>query len=1184
MEVRNTFDVQAFLEGENNKKNIIGIETSNENNVAILFTHDVITQEKGYNYVKFEPFLYVKDLAALGIPFYDGMNDTKKNNAKALGIKFTKRLKDNGHQRVKDGYVYKVTSTISFKAIVDFFKKGGIDIYHEDYQHLFIRFNVSEQFLIQHKMRLFKGVKKYQQLHKLYFDIETTGLDASVDRVFLIGVKLNWNPITKEYADYDIIYEASEAENDEEERNIIIDFFKLINATYPDLIIGHNIYNFDWVFLLKRAEILEINLDEHIKPKFNLEVPKYKKMISTRKSMIKLGAEVEEYVETKLYTHTIVDTAHAVRRAMGQNTDIKSWSLKYIAEYHDVAKKNRVYVPGDKIYSLWKEDNTLFTFNSNNKYIIFNSEHLKSLRSFYKKFILGKEINDDYETWYKENYKFFYDLDSNFYNSNELDDNLIEHFLQEISFSKDDKGKTYSLLSGRDIIKQYLRDDLHETKAVDEIYCEPNFFDAMITPASYERISTMGNTAWWKLILVAYYFHTDKAIPSTKTKRKITGGLNRLIKIGYNKRVFKGDFAGLYPSLMEFYKIFPNFDIDQVFENILIFLGTKRNEYKKMMKKYEDLADYEEAKYYDLLQRPLKLRRNSGFGAEAAANIFPWGEPDLAEKITCFGRQHMRDFVYWMKHNYGFEPLVMNTDGCNFETPEEIDFYYVHLIDKKTNGQIYTTKVKSEHKDEYLNKLRLEGYPFDEEKHIVKLEYNIDLIIDEYNNTRLTKPMKIDNDGVFISTINLAKNNYANYYIDAKGKEKIKMVGGSFHNVNLQKFIKEFIDEGVKLLIKEKGYEFQTLYIETLKQCYYGNIPALKIASKDKVKYTFDEYRKRFETKNKNGKDLPRLAYMELLMKEGVEKKKGEVVLYVNNGTKKTDTDINTGVLIDERAIESNPNLVVDYNVKRYVEIFNKRVKPLLCVFKEEVAQNFLVDKPDDFKYFTEEDLKLVSKNLKELEEAEVRIKAEKVREKGLKKINAEFEKQFKKLNKMIKPKKDKSVELTQEEYEIKLNEIIEEKNSKLAELEIEVKNSLIQFDEDESVKINFNYNEKSFDEDSDEDNIDKEVRSGDLKDVFTLDEKEVNFWLTRTFLDPRDIFENFYLSKDSKRFQRHVELIEKAKEFINNTPKFRELQERGKVKFKGEYYTKGDIVFDKEDDNLVVYYFHPNDGLKKIV
>jgi DNA polymerase elongation subunit (family B) len=1176
------FNIQSFLEGENDKKHIVGLESTNEDIYVTLFLHNITTHEKTYQKVKYEPFIYVKDLAALNIPFYEGMNETKKENAKKYGIKFSKRLKDYEHDRVKEGYVYKVTSTISYKAILDFFQKGGVDVYHEDNQNLFIKFNVPEQFLMYNKMRLFKGIKKYQQLHKYYFDIETTGLDPNVDRVFLVGCKLNWNPITKEYNDYDIIYEASEPDNDESESKIIIDFLKLINASCPDLIIGHNIYNFDWYFLLKRAELLNIDVTKYIKPKFGLEVPFKKKMVSSRKSLIKLGAEVEEYIETKLYTYTIIDTAHAVRRAMGQNTDIKSWSLKYIAEYHDVAKKNRVYVPGDKIYSIWRDDNTLFTLHSNNKYIIFQPSHLVSLRNFYKKYVLGKDVNDDVDSWYKDNYKFFHDLDLEFYNTNELTETIIDHFKENISFDREDNSKKFILLSGREIVKQYLRDDLHETKAVDEIYCESNFFDAMITPASYERTSTMGNTAWWKLILVAYYLHTDKGIPNIKSKRKITGGLNRLLKIGFNRRVFKGDFAGLYPSLMEFYKIFPNFDIDQIFELILIYLGTKRNEYKKTMKHYEDIANYEEAKYYDLLQRPLKIRRNSGFGAEAAANIFPWGDPDLAEKITCFGRQHMRDFVYWMKNNYGFEPLVMNTDGCNFETPEEIDYYNVHLIDKNTKETIYTTKIKSEHKNEHKDKLRLEGYEFDEEKHNINLVYNIDLIIDEYNSTRLTKPMKIDNDGVFISTINLAKNNYANYFIDAKGKEKIKMVGGSFHSVNLQKFVKEFIDEGVKLILKEKGGEFQKLYIETLKQCYYGNIPAIKIASKDKVKYSFQEYKRRFESTNKNGKSLPRLAYMELLMKDGFERNKGEVVYYVNNGTKITDTDINSGTLIDERAIESNPNLVVDYNVKKYISIFNKRVKPLLCVFKDEVSENFLVDNPDDFKYFTDEDLVLVSKNLKDLEEREIRMKTEKKKERGLKAIQKEFDKEFKKLNSLLK-----KGEITQEEYDSKVDEITKLKEEKNKDLDVEIRNMLIEFDENESIEIDFdyeNYYTKMVDEDSEDDNIDREVRTGDLKDVFTLDEKEVDFWLTRTFLDPRKIFPEFYMPKESKSLQKHLQLIQSVNEFIDSNEQFVKYRESGNIKFKGEYYTKGDFVFDKEGEKVSVHYFDHNEGLKKIM
>ena len=48
-----------------------------------------------------------------------------------------------------------------------------------------------EQYLVQKKKRLFKGIDEYDDVHRLVFDTETTGLDPVVDRIILIGLKDN---------------------------------------------------------------------------------------------------------------------------------------------------------------------------------------------------------------------------------------------------------------------------------------------------------------------------------------------------------------------------------------------------------------------------------------------------------------------------------------------------------------------------------------------------------------------------------------------------------------------------------------------------------------------------------------------------------------------------------------------------------------------------------------------------------------------------------------------------------------------------------------------------------------------------------------------------------------------------------------------------------------------------------
>lgn len=65
--------------------------------------------------------------------------------------------------------------------------------------------------------------------------------------------------------------------------------------------------------------------------------------------------------------------------------------------------------------------------------------------------------------------------------------------------------------------------------------------------------------------------------------------------------------------------------------------------------------------------------------------------------------------------------------------------------------------------------------------------------------------------------------------------------------------------------------------------------------------------------------------------------------------------------MISEKDIMSNPNMTGDYNVDRYIAIFNKRIEPLLVVFKPEIRDDILVEEPSKRQYFTKTQCELVN-------------------------------------------------------------------------------------------------------------------------------------------------------------------------------------------------------------------------------
>jgi DNA polymerase, archaea type len=89
------------------------------------------------------------------------------------------------------------------------------------------------------------SVKPYEQLTKLYIDIETTGLDPLVDRVLMVG-------LMSQTGEKVII-------TDPDERVILTRTIEYLRANKPDCLIGHNLINFDVPFIATRCRINKIS-------------------------------------------------------------------------------------------------------------------------------------------------------------------------------------------------------------------------------------------------------------------------------------------------------------------------------------------------------------------------------------------------------------------------------------------------------------------------------------------------------------------------------------------------------------------------------------------------------------------------------------------------------------------------------------------------------------------------------------------------------------------------------------------------------------------------------------------------------------------------------------------------------------------------------------------------------------
>ena len=225
--------------------------------------------------------------------------------------------------------------------------------------------------------------------------------------------------------------------------------------------------------------------------------------------------------------------------------------------------------------------------------------------------------------------------------------------------------------------------------------------------------------------------------------------------------------------------------------------------------------------------------------------------------------------------------------------------------------------------------------------------------------------------------------------MDAKGK--IKLTGNSIKSKKLPLYIEEFLDRGIKLLLEGRGKEFIEYYYEYLQLIFDKKIALSKIAQRAKVKLTLDDYKKRLTQKTKAGNSMSRMAHMELAIQNNLNVNLGDVIMYVNNGMKASQGDVQKltakqikdtnqlrklenpnaveivdGVqvncyMLDANILETNPNTTGDYNVPRAVVTFNKRIEPLLVVFQQEVRDGLIVNDPAERGIFTTSQCELIN-------------------------------------------------------------------------------------------------------------------------------------------------------------------------------------------------------------------------------
>ena len=736
--------VSTFLDGYDPMERIVNFDYEYDKEYMTIYYRDE-NDNRCKTTEPFYPFLWATKDACLKLCNQD------RNELIALMRKYGVMSKaldvtnSNGEvvEEILNGYTYMfyATKPMSYGKFLDFFKEAGNPVYSskktdENARPSFTDQPVSkkssrqylvvtpvEQFMISTGKRMFKGYDDYDQCLRLIFDLETTGLNTNTDRIEQFGIRFN-RPVKYkgEYMTFERTYRTegtTKEELDASELKNIENFIKIIYTFRPDIITAHNGEAFDWNILIGACIRLGTTIEEMSKKYFDgKSITKNK-----RETILKLGGEIETFNQTIVPGTIITDSLHAVRRAQALDSNMLFSNLKYVTKYSKIVKPNRVYVPGDKISEYWNDTTHRFFFNEEDGdwYIydptfepkVITPDPTKTVEYFQTLLNHDKEVNEVSGGTIERKY-------SDFQTAENLYDEYIKGIELENTNATTRKGKNgdkftvytknvildgYEEVTGQYIVNRYLLDDLWECDKVEHRYNTSNFLICKMLPVPFQKCCTMGTAGQWKAMMLAWSYENDLAIPPFGESKTFTGGLSRLLKVGFVDNVAKFDYNSLYPSIILTWGISDPKDLMGAMLHFLEYVLTNREKYKGLGKKASKAAekikerlhnrDYatkeegnalrlemerlkSEEAFNDKKQLPLKIFGNSFFGSYGAPNVFNWASIDCAERTTCTGRMALRLMIYYF-NNLGYSPIV--GDSFTPDTPLFIKWKDSGLID-----------------------------------------------------------------------------------------------------------------------------------------------------------------------------------------------------------------------------------------------------------------------------------------------------------------------------------------------------------------------------------------------------------------------------------------------------------------------------------------------------------------------
>ena len=195
-----------------------------------------------------------------------------------------------------------------------------------------------EQYFVSTGRTYFRDLS-FDDLHRMQFDLETTGLNPERDRIFMIALRYPSG-----------VTDTLEAPSDgnDGEAALIRELMAQVNAMDPDVIENHNLHGFDLPFLARRAQILGVPLGlGRVGP------PGLRVRAARRGPAENSAGRRVRYVAPG---RGLIDTMDAVLRYDFATRELPNHGLKSVARHLGIAGPDREQIRGDQIYAVYRCD------------------------------------------------------------------------------------------------------------------------------------------------------------------------------------------------------------------------------------------------------------------------------------------------------------------------------------------------------------------------------------------------------------------------------------------------------------------------------------------------------------------------------------------------------------------------------------------------------------------------------------------------------------------------------------------------------------------------------------------------------------------------------------------------------------------------------------------------------------